>query len=168
MLRTNGGPYNDALRAYVLPQVLRVQQCLQSKLFAVPKKSRSGTVRVESNCRKNHPSVWSYLCRFILPRTDNFLGYLCRMTDSEEWGKRRKIGNVRVNQIIDFQDTLNIWRKGTVVAVSKENQVLMARVKITIKGDDFFETVEANSRRIAPFTFFTKKKYLEDFVPSLA
>lgn len=82
------------------------------------------------------------------------------MTDSEEWGKRRKIGNVRVNQIIDFQDTLNIWRKGTVVAVSKENQVLMARVKITIKGDDFFETVEANSRRIAPFTFFTKKKYL--------
>lgn len=90
------------------------------------------------------------------------------MTDSEEWGKRRKIGNVRVNQIIDFQDTLNIWRKGTVVAVSKENQVLMARVKITIKGDDFFETVEANSRRIAPFTFFTKKKYLEDFVPSLA
>lgn len=90
------------------------------------------------------------------------------MTDSEEWGKRRKAGNVRVNQIIDFQDTLNIWRKGTVVAVSKENQVLMARVKITIKGDDFFETVEANSRRFAPFSFFTKKKYLEDFMPSLA
>lgn len=89
------------------------------------------------------------------------------MTDSEEWGKRRKAGNVRVNQIIDFQDILNIWRKGTVVAVLKENQVLMVRVKITIKGDDFFETVEANSRRIAPFTFFTKKKYLEDFVPSL-
>ena len=63
------------------------------------------------------------------------------MTDSEEWGKRRKANNVRVNQIIDFQDCLNIWRKGTIVEVSKENQVLMARVKITIKGDDFFETV---------------------------
>lgn len=45
---------------------------------------------------------------------------------------------------------------------------MMARVKTNIKGDDFFETVEANSRRIAPFTFFTKKKYMEDFVSSFA
>lgn len=90
------------------------------------------------------------------------------MTDSEEWAKRRKAGSVRVNQIIDFQDILNVWRKGTVVELLKKNQVLNVKVKMTIKGDDFFETVEANSRRIAPFTFFTKKKYLEAFVPTFA
>jgi hypothetical protein len=43
----------------------------------------------------------------------------------------------------------------------------MAKIKVNIKGDEFSEIVEVGTRRIAPFTFFTKKRYLEEFTPLL-
>jgi hypothetical protein len=45
---------------------------------------------------------------------------------------------------------------------------MMAKIKFSIKENDFFEVVETNSRRIAPFTFFTRKRYLENFALSFA
>jgi hypothetical protein len=40
-------------------------------------------------------------------------------------------------------------------------------IKINIKGIDLFEKVEATSRRLAPYTFFTRGRYLEDFASCL-
>lgn len=41
----------------------------------------------------------------------------------------------------------------------------MLEIRICIKGQEFFEEVEVDSRRLAPFTFFTRGRYLEEFAP---
>ena len=43
----------------------------------------------------------------------------------------------------------------------------MVDLKILTKVADLRESVELESKRLAPFLFFTRKKYLEDFVPNL-
>jgi len=43
----------------------------------------------------------------------------------------------------------------------------MAEVRINIKGEEFVENVEITSNKLAPYTFFTRARYLLDFVPSL-
>lgn len=40
-------------------------------------------------------------------------------------------------------------------------------MRINLKGVDSFEKVEVGSRRVAPYTFFTRSRYLEDFPPCL-
>ncbi len=40
-------------------------------------------------------------------------------------------------------------------------------MRLSVKGVESFEKVEVTSRRLAPFTFFTRSRYLEDFPTSL-
>jgi len=96
-----------------------------------------------------------------LPSSTDIIKYLCRATDSQEWTKRRRVSNIRVGTVLDFQDKYNTWRRGVVIKTFMSNdQKNMLQIKICIKGDEFFEEVEADSRRLAPFTFFTRGKYL--------
>ena len=39
----------------------------------------------------------------------------------------------------------------------------MAKIRVLQSGIDYMEVVEATSSRMAPYTFFTKKRYLEEF-----
>jgi hypothetical protein len=73
-----------------------------------------------------------------------------------------------VGSVLDFQDRYHTWRRGVVVKTLVSNdQTLLLEMRIVIKGQEFLETVEANSRRLAPFTFFTRGNYLKEFAPIL-
>ena len=43
----------------------------------------------------------------------------------------------------------------------------MVDIRTNIKGTDVVETLEINSKRLAPSKFFTKGRYLEEYSPSL-
>jgi hypothetical protein len=73
-----------------------------------------------------------------------------------------------VGSVLDFQDRYHTWRRGVVVKTLLSNeQTLLLEMRIVIKGQEFLETVEASSRRLAPFTFFTRGNYLKEFAPTL-
>jgi hypothetical protein len=99
-----------------------------------------------------------------LPYGPELLKYLCRTTDSSEWAKRRKIANFRQGLVVDFQDKCHVWRRGVIVNVLNTDLI---EIKFNVKGIDFFEKVERSSRRLAPYTFFTRSRYLEDFPTTL-
>jgi len=70
--------------------------------------------------------------------------------------------------IVDFQDGFNMWRRAIIVKKFISNdQKFMVTLKMNIKGSDILETVEADSKRLAPARFFTKGRYLEEYSPSL-
>jgi hypothetical protein len=64
---------------------------------------------------------------------------------------------MRQSLVIDFQDRGRVWRRGVISNASDSEFV---EIKTNIKGMEFFEKVERTSRRIAPFTFFTRSRYL--------
>ena len=99
----------------------------------------------------------SVLPRFLLPSQPEFLRYLCRTTESAEWAKRRRLINFKQGLVVDFQDKCNVWRRGVIVNTTEPGHV---EVKINIKGVDLFEKVKIGTRRLAPFTFFTRSRYL--------
>jgi hypothetical protein len=75
---------------------------------------------------------------------------------------------VREGIIIDFCDGLNVWRKAMITSVfGGDNEESMVEVKFIVKGEEFREKVEAESNRLAPYAFFTKGRYLLNFLPSL-
>jgi hypothetical protein len=74
------------------------------------------------------------------------------------------VGNYRLGLVVDFQDRSNIWRRGVVVNTSEAGLV---EVRANVKDVETFEKVEISSRRLAPYTFFTRSRYLEDFPPCL-
>lgn len=118
--------------------------------------------------RNPHQQVLPSPCRFLLSDLDQYLRYLCRITDAQEWARRRKVVSPRVGSVLDFQDRYHTWRRGVVVKTLLSNeQTLLLEMRIVIKGQEFLETVEASSRRLAPFTFFTRGNYLKEFAPTL-
>lgn len=74
------------------------------------------------------------------------------------------MANYRQGLVVDFQDRTNVWRRGVVVNVVEPGVV---EVRVNVKGVESFEKVETSSRRLAPYTFFTRSRYLEDFPPCL-
>ena len=64
--------------------------------------------------------------------------YLCRITDSSEWSKRRKMVNWKKGLVVDFQDRCNVWRRGVIV---NSSELDIVEIKTNIKGMDFFEKV---------------------------
>ena len=109
----------------------------------------------------SHKQVSPLQCSFLLPQSTEVIKYLCRTTDSSEWTKRRYVSSVKPGMIVDFQDSFNMWRRAIVVKTFLNNaQKFMAILKMNIKGSDLLETVEADSKRMAPARFFTKGRYL--------
>lgn len=100
--------------------------------------------------------LFSYF-RFLLQSGPELVRYLCRTTDSSEWAKRRRISSWRQGLVVDYRDRGQVWRRGVLIKVEDEKTV---QVRFNIKGMDFVEKVEKGSRRIAPFTFFTRNRYL--------
>jgi hypothetical protein len=120
-----------------------------------------GTTTCPSAFRADTDRKVPYLpLRFLLPNTQELLRYLCRTTESAEWAKRRRVANLRQGLVVDFQDRDKVWRRAVVVSTAEISKV---DLRINIKGVESFERVEVTSRRLAPFTFFTRSRYLEDF-----
>lgn len=44
----------------------------------------------------------------------DLLGYLCRVTESAEWSKKRKVGVLRMGSVVDLREE-GVWRRGVVV-----------------------------------------------------
>jgi len=75
-----------------------------------------------------------------LPSSTNIIKYLCRTTDAQEWAKRRRVNNIRVGVVLDFQDRYNTWRRGVVIKTFMSNdKKIMLEMRISIKGQEFFE-----------------------------
>lgn len=70
------------------------------------------------------------------------------------------MANLRQGLIVDFQDSGKVWRRAVVVSTAESGKV---ELRLNVKGVESFEKVEVSSRRLAPFTFFTRSRYLEDF-----
>lgn len=94
--------------------------------------------------------------------------YLCRTTESSEWLKRRFLSNIKTGLLVDFHDAFNLWRKAVVIKVffDDDNKELVL-LKMHLKGTEVFETIQVDSKRLAPSQFFTKGKYLEEYGPDL-
>lgn len=48
-----------------------------------------------------------------------------------------------------------------------DSDKMMVVLKMHVKGTQLFETIDVESKRLAPSKFFTKGKYLEEYAPSL-
>jgi hypothetical protein len=54
-----------------------------------------------------------------------------------------------------------MWRRAVVLKTTlSEDNKTMVQLKLNIKGMDIIEQVEIGSKRLAPFKFFTKGRYL--------
>lgn len=157
---TNGFSSHDDLRTRILFPLSRVQCSIYRTLLSLSIRP-AGTAPYPSALRTDTHRKVPYLpLRFLLTNTQQLLRYLCRTTESAEWAKRRRVANLRQGLVVDFQDSGKVWRRAVVVNTSESGKV---EVRLIVKGVESFERLEVTSRRLAPFTFFTRSRYLEDF-----
>lgn len=147
---------DDDVRTCLLLPLSLVECCLQWALLSLPQWTKRRSSCFPHYNREIHRTVILSLSSFVLPFGDELIHYLCRTTDSLEWSKRRRICNWKQGLVVDFQDRCHVWRRGVIVSTSPTQ----VEIKISIKGIDLFEKVETTSRRLAPYTFFTRGRYL--------
>lgn len=158
---TYGQTYPHELWAHVLLQMSLIQLSPQHHMLSMPYCPQRATLYPVSVRIGPDQPVFSLLFRVLLPKSSEFIKYLCRTTDATEWIKRREVKNVKVGTIVDFQDAFRVWRKGIVIKTSiGQKGELMLHLKSFFKGNEIQETIEAGSKRLAPCNFFTRSKYL--------
>ena len=165
---THGATYLNELRAYVLLKMSGIKHSSQLELLSLPSIAESRRFYSLHFRWKADWRVLESVSRIVVPRSNEIIKYLCRTSDCFEWIKRREIRDLTPGMIIDFQDAFKVWRRAIILKIfTDKNQKRVVDVKTLFKGTEIVETVEINSKRLAPLNFFTKAKYLEEFAPTL-
>jgi hypothetical protein len=112
-----GFSHYDAVRSHVLSKMRLIEFCLQPQVLPVQEITTKLALCEQLHRLGHHSPVRSILFSCLLPKSQHFVSYLCRATDSEEWNKKRRINNLKPNLVVDFQDNTNTWRRGVVASI---------------------------------------------------
>lgn len=80
----------------------------------------------------------------IVPSTPvgDMMSHLCKITDSREWIKKRRVGNVKIGQLVDFRTCFGKWITGVVKNFISLSEVV---IKYRIENYELTETLPIRS-----------------------
>ena len=81
-----------------------------------------------------------------------------RVNENNEFERNRKLQNFEINEIIDVLDSENIWCKGKIIDILKNDLSINLKIHYLGWNSLYDEIINKDSIRVAKLGFFTSRQ----------